>query len=335
MPNVFISIEAMLNKATPGEALLREAGFEISFAETTDLNRGLCSEEETIEQLQGYDALISGGEHLTRRVLASLPRLCVLARFGVGYDRVDVAAATELGIPVTITPTANYECVSEQTLALMFAVAKSTVRLDRTTRLGEWTRQQTMPLRRSTLGIVGLGRIGRAVAVRGKALGMNVIAAETRPDERFVSEHQIKLANLDDLLAAADFVTLHCPLNSETEGLMNRARIAGMKRGAVLINTARGNLVVEQALIEALQSGHLRGAGLDVFEIEPIAADNPLLQMDNVVVSPHLGGADALSMEQMGIEAAQVIVDLHRGRWPDAAVVNDSLRDGWQWRSDR
>jgi phosphoglycerate dehydrogenase-like enzyme len=335
MPNVLITIEAMLNKSTPGEAVLREAGFDIAFAKTTDLNRGVCSQAETIEQLFDFDSVIVGGEDFSRPVITSLPRLRVMARCGVGYDRVDIAAATELGIPVTITPTANYDCVAEHTFSLVFAVAKSTVTLDRATRAGEWTRQQTMPLRQSTLGIVGLGRIGRAVAVRARALGMNVMAAETNPDTEFVRQHGIELVSLNDLLANSDFLTLHCPLNSETQGLMNRERIAKMKPGAVLINTARGGLVVEQALIEALESGHLRAAGLDVFEVEPAAADNPLMRLDNVVVSPHLGGADTLSMERMGVEAAQSIVDLHRGHWPEGAVVNDSLRDSWQWSRER
>jgi D-3-phosphoglycerate dehydrogenase len=189
-----------------------------------------------------------------------------------------------------------------------------------------------MPIRGRTIGLVGLGRIGRSTAVRCAALGMKVIAYELYPDKEFVAKNGIELVDFDTLLKRSDFISLHCPLSDETRGLMNAAAFAKMKPGSVFINTARGGLVVESALIAALQSGHLGGAGLDVFEQEPTDPGNPLFKMDNVVVCPHLGGGDSQSIADMGAEAAQSIVTLFQGNWPpDAAVLNGSLKAGWRW----
>lgn len=331
MPSVLITPEAFIHKSGPYVNLLEEAGFEIAYPRDTTFTRGLCSEEETIEQLRPYGAVLAGGEWFTPRILENLPQLRVIARCGVGYDRVDVPSATRHGVVVTITPTANFDAVAEQTLALLFAVAKSVVVFDRGVRDNSWQRELTEPIRGSTLGIVGLGRIGRAFALRAKALGMRVLAHEMQPDELFVREHGIQLLSLDDVLAQADYLSIHCPLNDETEGMFNKSVFAKMKPGSVLLNTARGKLVVEEDLVDALRSGHLRAAGLDVYEEEPPQPDNPLLQLDNVVLSPHVSGEDRLSSENMGIEAAQCIVQLRAGEWPDGAVVNDQLREGWNW----
>ncbi len=162
-------------------------------------------------------------------------------------------------------------------------------------------------------------------------MGMTVIATETYPDLAFVRQHGIELVDFDTLLARSDYLSLHCPHNAQTDRMFNREVFAKMKRGSVLINTARGRLVVEADLIAALQQGHLAGAGLDVFEKEPAGTDNPLFALKNVVVSPHIAGADKLSQENMAIEAAECIVKLHRGEWPSGAVVNDELRDAWRW----
>jgi len=199
-------------------------------------------------------------------------------------------------------------------------------------RTGQWQRELTSPLRKHTLRIFGLGRIGRAVAVRASAMGMKVIATEKYPDDTFVQRHAIQLVDLDVLLAESDYLSVHCPLNEETEGMFNKDLFAKMKPRSVFINTARGKIHVEADLIKALSNGHLRAAGLDVFEEEPPVANNPLFEMDNVVVTPHIGGEDTLSVERMGIEAAECIIKLHNGEWPAGAALNDELRDGWKWR---
>jgi phosphoglycerate dehydrogenase-like enzyme len=209
------------------------------------------------------------------------------------------------------------------------AVAKSIVSRDKAMRAGEWPTQPLMPIRGATLGIVGLGRIGRDLALRALAMKMNVLAAEPQPDMDFVHEHGIQLVDLDALLRSADYVSLNCALSEETRGLIDRHKLALMKPEAMLINTARGGLIVEADLVEALKSGQIGGAGLDVFELEPTDPDNPLYIMDNVVVSPHMAGNDILSVEDMGNEAAQCVIDLFNGRWPDGAVVNNELKGRW------
>ena len=331
MPAVLITPEAMLRQQAPYVDHLTQAGFEILYPEDPTFTRGLCGPEKTVEVLGQCDAVIAGGEILTGAVLESLPRLRVVARSGVGYDRVDVPAATRLGIPVTITPTANHEAVAELTLSLIFAVAKEVLFNDREARAGRWPMKPTRPIRGQTLGIFGLGRIGRSTALRAQALGMTVIAVENFPDQDFVQSHHIELVDLDALLERADFISAHCPVTDETTGMFNADLFARMKPGSVFINTARGKLHVEADLIAALKDGPLSAAGLDVFEREPTDADNPLFQLENVVCSPHIAGNDTKSQVDMGIEAADCIIRLRRGEWPAGAVVNDQLRDGWTW----
>lgn len=331
MPSVLITPEAMRDVPGPYVKILKEAGFEILYPKNPQFARGLCTEEETIAELRVADATIASGEYYSPRVLSALPQLRVIARCGVGYDRVNVPAATARGIPVTITPTSNHEAVAELTLALLFAVTKSMVVNDRHVRAGRWPRKLLEPVRGRVFGLFGLGRIGRSTAVRAAALGMRVIATEAFPQIEFVRSHRIELVDFDTLLARSDFLSIHAPLTEHTLGLFNAKAFAAMKPGSVLLNTSRGKLVVEKDLVEALRNGPLSGAGLDVFEQEPPAPDNPLFELENVVLSPHLAGTDALSLEAMGVEAAQCIAKLYRGEWPTGAVVNDTLQTTWRW----
>ncbi len=331
MPTVLITPEAYRDSDGPHVALLREAGFDIRYPVDPRFARGLAAEEKAVEELGVAEAVIAGGEWYTETILAALPRLRVIARSGVGYDRVDVAAATARRIAVTITPNANHEAVAEQALALLFAVAKSIVTGDRSTRSGEWPRAPLRPVRGQVLGIFGLGRIGRSMAVRAVALRMEVIAHDPFADEAFARAHDIELVDFDTLLARSDYLTIHCPLNDETRGLFDASVFAKMRPGSVLINTARGEIVDERDLIAALRNGPLTGAGLDVFEQEPPVRDNPLFEMDHVALSPHIAGMDTRSGADMALEAADSIIKLSRGDWPAGAVVNDELRDGWAW----
>jgi D-3-phosphoglycerate dehydrogenase len=330
-PVVFITPEALVRVDGPWVKLLKEAGFEVRFPEDAKFTRGVCGEAETIRVLSDAAAVIAGGEHFTPAVIDALKNLRIIARCGVGYDRVDVNAATAHGIPLTITPKSNHESVAETTFALILAVAKGIVINDKRTRSGQWARVSPEPIRGKTLGIFGLGRIGRSTAIRARVMGMNVIATETYPDLAFAEKLGIRLVDFDTLLANSDYLTLHCPLNHETKGMFNRSVFQRMKPGSVLINTARGGLVVEADLLQALTSGPLSGAGLDVFEVEPASADNPLFKLDNIVVSPHLGGVDKLSQSNMAIESAENIIQLSRNEWPHGAVVNDTLRVTWKW----
>ncbi|MDA1016727.1 MAG: phosphoglycerate dehydrogenase, partial [Planctomycetota bacterium] len=294
--------------------IFKDAGFEVVYPADSSFTRGR-DEDETIRVLQGVSAILAGGEIMTPRVIESLPELRVIARSGVGYDRIDIPAATRHKVAVTITPTANHEAVAEQTLMLMLAVSRNVVHHDRLIRSGTWDAPVSAPLRGRTLGLVGLGRIGRSVVPRAQAFRMKVLAFDPLADPQFAAEHNVELVDFDTLLATSDIVSVHAPMMESTRGLFNRDAFRKMKAGSVLINTSRGGLVVEADLVEALRSGPLSAAGLDVFEIEPIRPDNPLLKLDNVVLTPHKATEETLAQMDMGIEAAQSIVDLHQGRW--------------------
>lgn len=327
MPRVLITTEAL--RELPGKHvdMLNAAGYEVRWPAKSVL----LTEDDTLEAMQGFVAVLAGGEPYSQRVLAGLPELRVVSRNGVGYDRVDIVAATARGVAVTITPEGNHQAVAEHALALMLAVARNIAQDSAGTRVGQWRRRKAfIPLRGATLGIVGLGRIGRSVAVRAAGFGMRLLAFEQLPNEELARQHNVELVDLDTLLAQSDFVTLHTPMTPETRELINRRTLARMKPGSVLVNTARGGLVNEDDLLAALRSGHLAGAGLDVLVVEPPPADHPLLALDSVVVTPHVAALDSRAVEDMAVGAAQNIIDLLDGRWPSACVVNPDVQDAWR-----
>ena len=258
-------------------------------------------------------------------------QLRAIARHGVGYDSIDIPAATERGIPVTITPGANEDSVAELTITLMLGVYRGFPWRDTQVRTGKWSRRSLPRLAGKTLGIIGLGRIGKAVARRAAALGLKVLACDPFADTNFAAEQGIRLVSREEIFQTADIVSLHSPVTPDTRNMIDARALSRMKSGAVLINTSRGGLVDEPALIEALRAGRLMGAGLDVFSVEPLPADNPLTKMDNVLLSPHMAGIDIESEVAMSCMAAQCLADLFHGRWPEGCVVNDELRTGWKW----
>lgn len=331
MPKVMITPTSMQHRPSPFGGLLERAGFEVRYPTNPELVMGLTGDEETIRQLKGTEAIIAGGEYFTPAVLDGLPELRVIARAGVGFDRVDVAAATRRGIPVTVTPSANHEAVAEHAITLLLATVRSIVSTSREIAAGRWPRRTLGTVRGKTLGIVGLGRIGRSTAVRAIPLGMKVVAHEIFPDQEFVRAHGIELLSFEQLLERSDFITLHCPLTDQTRHFFGKEAFDRMKPGSILINTARGPLVNETDLLEALRSGRLRAAGLDVMEQEPPDPDNPLLRMANVLVTPHQAGGDEASVIAMGMEAAECVIALWQGGWPEGAVINDELKSGWKW----
>ena len=204
---------------------------------------------------------------------------------------------------------------------------------DRRVRDGKWKRTNGPRVMGSTIGIVGLGRIGQAVATRAIGVGLKVLAYEPQPYREFLKQWPaVELTSLDDLLARSDYVSIHSPLTPETRHLINRNTLAKMKKGSVLINTARGGLVDEAALCEALASGHLRGAGLDVFEVEPLPLSSPLLKFDNVLFAGHTAGMDNESKYDTFKMCAESLVKLHNGGWPAECVVNLPGVTGWKWQ---
>lgn len=334
MPTCLIVPESMREVPERYVEVLRDAGFDIAYPKNPELARDLGGQDALIDELQGIDATIAGSERYTPQVLSASPSLRVIARAGVGYDGVNVPAATENSIPVTITPTANHEAVAEMTLALLFAAGRMIVSNDKQVRAGQWPRRLPLATRGKTIGIFGLGRIGRSMATRALALDMRVLATDKFANAEFVRAHKIELVEFDRLLSESDVISVHAPLNDETRGLFNADAFNRMKPGSIFLNTARGGLMVEADLCQALASGHLHSAGLDVFEQEPPSADNPLFQLDNVVVSPHIAGADETSLVAMGVEAAECIAALHRGEWPEGAVVNDTLKETFRWQRE-
>lgn len=329
MPRALVTSAALQHVMGEYTRILTEAGFEIVF-----LNAGgdQISEAELIVALQRIDATVAGSEPYTRRVLNECPTLSVISRTGVGYDAVDVEAASERGIAVGITPGANHESVAEQTFALLLAVAKQVVQNHNMIQAGRYDRHITVPLRKKTLGIVGLGRAGRAVSLRALAFGMKVIAFDPFANALAAETLGLPLVDWPTLLSSSDVLSLHAPMTSETRNLINADSIALMKDGVILVNTARGGLVDEEALAAALITGKVRGVGLDVTFREP-PIGSPLLHAPNVVLAPHLAGIDAEAIEQMAIMAARTIVDLYQGRYPEERLVNaEALRGRFAWK---
>ncbi len=317
MPKVLMTSEPLCRPDGPYVSPLRAAGFEIAYPPRVPLTQ----EDEVIESLQGATAVIAGNEPYSERVLASLPELQIVSRCGVGLDQVDLEAARRLGVAVAITPDGNHEAVAEHTMALLLALTRSIVRNDREVRRGLWGKTTLVPLRGKTLGIIGLGRIGRSVARRAAAFRMRLLGHDPLVDRAVAPTHGVELTDLDTLLESSDVVTLHLPLTPATRGMIDRAVLARMRPGGFLINTARGGLVVEADLVEAIRSGHLAGAGLDVLADEPPGKDNPLLALDNVVVTSHRAANDEQSIRDMVEGAVQNILDHFRGNLHPPALV--------------
>ena len=314
----------------PHFGILQEAGFEV-FPGRRDVS--FWEAETLIEELSGCCASVAGSEPYTRQVLESLPDLRVIARTGVGFDAVDLTACDELGIVVATTPGVNHHSVAEHTIALLMGIARGFPDQDQRVRSGRWKRIAYPRVMGCALGIIGLGRIGQAVATRAVGLGMDVLVYEPFPNMDFVEQWGIELLELDDVLARADYVSLHNPLTPNSQQMMNQGSFAKMKAGSVFINTARGGLVDEAALIAALQSGHLRAAGLDVFGVEPLPPESPLTQMSNVFLSGHVAGLDIESQFDTLTMAAETIIALKSGEWPKECVQN--LKDASNWKWDR
>jgi phosphoglycerate dehydrogenase-like enzyme len=326
MPKILIAPAPLAGVDAAFVDTLLDAGFELVYP----ARAAQMTEDELLVELEGVAASLAGSEPYTRRVLAVHPRLRVIARAGVGYDAVDVTAATEHGVAVAITPGTNQDAVAEHTFAMMLALARQLIPQHLGTRAGQWPRRATLPLRGRTLGIAGLGRIGKAVALRGQAFGMPLLAYEPFPDKRFIAEHHVKLVSLERLLAESDYLTLHIPLTPESRHLINRHTLSLMKPTAFLINTARGGLVCETDLLDALRDKRLAGAALDVFEEEPPRV-GPLFDLANVVLTPHAAGVDLQSRDDMALSAAEAIVSLSRGEWPAEKIVNPEVRARFRW----
>ena len=307
--------------APPGARLLQDAGCRVLY-----LPAG--SDDDAVGEIMStepIDAVISRTVPLTARDMDACPTLRIVCKHGVGVPNIDVAAATDRGIPVCITPGANAQSVCEMTFGLMFAAARRIPWMDAELRAGRWSRAQDgLELHGRTLGLIGLGAVGRKVAAVAMALGMPVVAFDPSVKALPGALDGVRLLpSVDAVVEKADVLSLHVPLNSATRGLIDAARIARMRPGAILINTARGEVVDEVALIAALQSGHLRAAGLDTMSVEPLPAGHPLLSLPNVVLTPHVGGSTPAALDAMAHGAARTVLDyLQSGELDLSTCVN-------------
>jgi D-3-phosphoglycerate dehydrogenase len=276
---------------------------------------GPLAAEELAQVLTDADGLLAGLDEITDAVFEQAPRLRVVARYGVGVDRIDLESAARHGVTITTTPGANANAVAELTIALLFALARPIVAGRERARDGDWPALDGVELRGRTIGLLGLGRIGGLVAAKAHALGMRVLASDP-----FVGTSEVaELTDLETLAAESDFLSLHVPLTEETRGIAGRPLLERLKPGAALINTARGELVDEAALLWALDEGPLRAAALDVLASEPPSRDDPLLTRGDVLVTPHIGPHTAeatTAMGRMALDDLLAVLSQRKPRFP-------------------
>ena len=312
----------------------------------SDIAVGICpgdrAEQAPFYQLEQADAVIAGGRFYDGAVMDKAPRLLVISRTGIGYEKIDIAAATARNIAVCNTPDAPTISTAECAITLMMSVARNIKQIENEmrnalqagTRRGFWGEYVALELNGLQLGLVGLGRIGGHVAKIASAMGMRVAAYDPYVNRERASQLGVEIADsLEQLLGMSDVVSLHLPLTPATHKIMNAERFAQMKPGAIFINVARGGHVDEAALVEALDSGHLFGAGLDVTDPEPPEADNPLLYRDNVVLTPHIASATLVGRKRIFVAAMEQVLQTLRGEQPPSLLnpeVWPRVLERWQ-----
>jgi D-3-phosphoglycerate dehydrogenase len=277
-------------------------------------------ERELIRACREADGLLNQYAPLTRRVLENLPNCKVVSRYGVGVDSVDLKAATDLGIIVANVPDYCMDEVADQTVSMLLGLIRKTAFFDQKVKSGQWDFRQGIPIYRTrgkTLGLIGCGKIGLEVAKRISALGLRVIAF----DPYIEKPHEvIELKDIDTVLKESDFISIHCPLNDSTRHLIGDEAFKKMEKRPILINTSRGPIIDEKALIQALKEGLISGAGLDVLEKEPPDSQNPLLKMENVILTPHVSFYSVESISELKRRTAKNVADVLTGRWPRSVV---------------
>ena len=322
-PRVFVSVPLKFHDPCPVLSALEQAHVEV----VHQIAGQSSSDDETRDKLVGMAGIMAGGETINDHTLAKADHLKIVARFGVGYDRVDLAACTAHGIMVTTTPGTLCDAVADETLALMLAVIRRVPEGDRKVKAGEYGLPVTEDLASMTLGLIGCGAIGAEVVRRALGFKMRVLACDPWVDRATIEALGAVPVSLDELVPQADVISLHTPLNAENQGMINADFLARLKPGSFLVNTARGGLVDEEALIAALQSGHLAGAGLDVQATEPpVGRSLDLMRLDRVVAMPHVGSNTVTARERMGLSAAHSIIECLEGRIPET-VINPEVLD--------
>jgi len=319
MPATRVLVTTTSFQDTPGRhhEILNGAGFELERA------RGPLPEAEMLKLVGTFDGILCGDDAFTRPVLQKcLPRLRVLSKYGIGTDKIDLKAATDLKIPVGYCPGVNHVTVAEHAFGLLLALVRNIPAQDAVVKQGAWKRATGRELSGKTLGILGLGRIGKEIAKRAVAFEMKVVAYDLYWDEAFAAKVGVeRKASAEEVLKAADILSLNMNLTAENREFLNAARLALLKPGAYVVNCARGALVNQADVASALKAGRLAGYGADVVEPEPIAKDNPLLAAPNVVLTPHIGSRTFESVERQAMMAVENLMKGLRGE-PLTAQAN-------------
>ena len=305
----------------PERQVLAEIGAELIVA-------GSGTEEEFIELAPQVDGILTCWLNVTTAVVEAAEQCKVIGRCGIGLDNIDVETATALGMVVTNVPAYCIDEVSDHTMALLLSCARKTSLLDRTIKNGDWTRDVGPPMRRirgQKLGIIGFGKIGKAVVPKAKAFGLEVLIYSPRATQEIAAEHGVTLVDLPELIAESDFITIHAPLNPETEGLLNAEAFRRMKPTAHVLNTSRGGIIDTEALYNALTTGEIEGAGLDVLAEEPPQSDEPLLALDNAVLTPHAAFTSEESTYDLEVTAAAEVARVLTGQMPESVVNPEVL----------
>jgi D-3-phosphoglycerate dehydrogenase len=308
-------------------AVLAEVGARLVVAETGE-------EDELLELVRDADGILTCFAKVTRDVIRAGDRLQVIGRYGIGTDNIDIAEATRVGIPVTNVPAYCLDEVAEHALALLLTLARGISTYDRGVREGDWSLARAAPLNRiagRTLGIVGFGKIGRVLAEKARGLGVDVIACDPQGLEA-MQERGVEDVSLEALCTRADFISVHVPLTPETRGLIGRRELRSMKSTAIVVNTARGGIIDQDALLEALRNGWIAGAGIDVFVPERLPPDYPLLAQPNLVATPHVAFYSEESVRELEVLAAENVAAVLSGRRP-ASVVNPEVLELPRWAS--
>jgi len=309
MKRILLTTTSYQDTPGPHHELLGGQGWEIV------RERGPLPEERMLELAGEFDAFLCGDDAISAEVIdKSLPRLKVISKYGIGLDKIDVKHATAKRLPVLFTPGVNHTTVAEHTFGLLLCLEKHLVEIAAAARQGEWKRITGHEILGKTMGIIGLGRIGKEVAIRAQAFGMPVIAFDPYWDGEFADAHGVRrCATMDEVLTGADIVSLHCFLNDETRGMINAEKISEMKDGAIVLNCARGEIVVSDDVAEALKSGKLGGYGADVLDAEPPPADHVLLNAPNCVITSHIGSRTYESVVRQAMRATNNLVNFLSG----------------------
>jgi phosphoglycerate dehydrogenase-like enzyme len=316
---VLITAKSLAN-SSDALRVLERAGCEVRL----DIGGPSRDESWLVDECREIDALVVTMEPVTSRIIDAAKNLKVIARPGVGYDTVDLPAATRRKIAVTIAAGQNDQSVADFAMGLLLLAARGIMSAAAACQERQWQRVTGTEVWNKTLMIVGLGRIGQGMARRARGFDMHVLAVSRHPDPRFVAQHGIEVVSLEEGLRAADFVSLHAPLMPETRYLINERTLGQMKRGAYLINTARGGLVDEQALANAVRSGHLAGAAVDVLIEQGAGSRSPLIGIPQIIVTPHMATYASEAMERVAVSTARSIVAVLDGERP-THVVNPEI----------